>query len=305
MNKTQFISFMETPDKISGGDSLLLSELIKNFPYFQTAHLLYTKGLHNQNSIHYNNQLKITAAYATDRKVLHRLITKPQQTETKTIKIPEIQKETEQKEITIPVINTVKEEIKTSFTKPVVEEIPTVKEETTETKKEIAEVSEIVPAKEKTIIQKAEVNEVVASQEAPDPLEKEYISEIINTSVEIEILNVDPIEFAAVSEKEQDTVESNFILNTVPEPINNKKNEPSHPSVDIESLSFTDWLKHVNLGSIVTEQPESKEVRAAQPEKNLGAFDLIDKFIREEPKISRPKNRILQSGKHGKTKCSR
>ena len=123
MNKTQFISFMETPDKISGGDSLLLSELVKNFPYFQTAHLLYTKGLHNQNSIHYNNQLKITAAYATDRKVLHRLITKPQQAEIKAIKIPEIQKEVEQKGIEIPVINTVKEEIKPQYTEPVVEEI--------------------------------------------------------------------------------------------------------------------------------------------------------------------------------------
>ena len=77
MNKVQFISYVETPEKISGNDSVLLGELLKNFPYFQTAHLLYAKSLHNINSIHYNNQLRVTAAYATDRKVLHRLITKP------------------------------------------------------------------------------------------------------------------------------------------------------------------------------------------------------------------------------------
>ncbi len=75
MNRNQFISFMDNPDKLSGSDSALLAELIKNFPYFQTAHLLYSKSLHNQNSIHYNNQLKITAAYAANRKVLHHLIT--------------------------------------------------------------------------------------------------------------------------------------------------------------------------------------------------------------------------------------
>lgn len=76
MNKNQFITYVENPEKLTGVESQLLSDLIKNFPYFQTAHLLYSKSLHNQNSIHYNNQLKVTAAYATDRKVLHRLITR-------------------------------------------------------------------------------------------------------------------------------------------------------------------------------------------------------------------------------------
>ncbi|MGB3947484.1 MAG: hypothetical protein WBM13_05850, partial [Bacteroidia bacterium] len=75
MNRNQFIAFMSNPDQMSGTDSAMLAELLKNFPYFQTAHLLYAKSLHNQNSIHYNNQLKITATYASDRKVLYRLIT--------------------------------------------------------------------------------------------------------------------------------------------------------------------------------------------------------------------------------------
>jgi hypothetical protein len=75
MNRNQFIAFMNNPEQLSGTDSAMLAELLKNFPYFQTAHLLYAKSLHNQNSIHYNNQLKVTATYATDRKVLYRLIT--------------------------------------------------------------------------------------------------------------------------------------------------------------------------------------------------------------------------------------
>lgn len=75
MKLQQFISYLNTPHTISGDDTVLLEHIVKKFPYFQTAHLLYAKSLHNQNSVHYNAQLKITAAYATERKRLHQLIT--------------------------------------------------------------------------------------------------------------------------------------------------------------------------------------------------------------------------------------
>lgn len=89
MNLNQFISFMDSPDKLSGNDGILLAELIKNFPYFQTAQMLYAKSLHTQKSIHYNNQLKIAATYATDRKVLHYLITNKPEAETVLVNAPE------------------------------------------------------------------------------------------------------------------------------------------------------------------------------------------------------------------------
>src|SRR5687768_3304202 len=106
MNRGQFISYMEDPDKLSGSDAVLLSGLIKNFPYFQTAYLLYAKSLHNQNSIHYNNQLKVTAAYSTDRKVLHRLITRKNEAKVELLSVSEKNKKAEQ-----AVLETVKTEI--------------------------------------------------------------------------------------------------------------------------------------------------------------------------------------------------
>ena len=118
MNRTQFISFIAAPDNLSGADATLLSGLVKNFPYFQTAHLLYAKSLHNQHSIHYNNQLKITAAYATDRKVLHRLITKQQEPEMDIVKVP-VQEVIEDKRIEQAVIQLVKEEVKENAIQPV------------------------------------------------------------------------------------------------------------------------------------------------------------------------------------------
>ena len=55
-----------------------LRSIIKKFPYFQSARALYLRSLKNQDSFRYNNELKITAAYTTDRAVLFDFITSSQ-----------------------------------------------------------------------------------------------------------------------------------------------------------------------------------------------------------------------------------
>ncbi len=75
MNTLQLIGWMKEPSSIGKEASAQLDTLTQTFPYFQTAHLLYIKSLHNENSFLYNNQLKVSAAYATNRKVLYELIT--------------------------------------------------------------------------------------------------------------------------------------------------------------------------------------------------------------------------------------
>lgn len=76
MNTQQLIGWMKEPSLLGKEASAQLDTLTQTFPYFQTAHLLYIKSLHNENSFLYNNQLKVSAAYATNRKVLYELITK-------------------------------------------------------------------------------------------------------------------------------------------------------------------------------------------------------------------------------------
>ena len=53
----------------------LLKNIIVDYPYFQSARALYLKGLKNQESFKYNNELKITAAFTSDRSVLFDFIT--------------------------------------------------------------------------------------------------------------------------------------------------------------------------------------------------------------------------------------
>lgn len=76
MNTQQLLSFLHTPENLGKDAGALLDRLTREFPYFQTAQLLYVKSLHNDNSFLYNNQLKLAAAYATDRNVLYELIRK-------------------------------------------------------------------------------------------------------------------------------------------------------------------------------------------------------------------------------------
>jgi len=294
MNKAQFISYIEAPDKLTGEDSVLLADIVKNFPFFQTARMLYVKSLHNSQSIHYNNQLKVTAAYATNRKKLHGLITKKTEAVDPispaiaySIEPPKASKTIEQ-----VVHEMVKEEIKEINLKPIIEEI--IKDDSSKMvekieipEKEIIEervleqISEII--KENTPVEQLgqnEENNINSTEQASNigyDLEKEFLNNVADTSIEIELLSE--------SIQTEDKTESNFILNSSINEQETTVTEPQNATINYtEDISFTDWLKIIDKGekdAIL----DDKETASKQP----SAFDLIDKFIREEPKISRPK----------------
>lgn len=315
LNRTQFISYLDHPEKLSGEDSRLLTGLLKNFPYFQTAHLLLAKSLHNENSIDYNNQLKITAAYATDRKVLHQFITKPfVETEEKD-SIAEVAEATVKAEIKLNNLIIPEEinapesvtELVESFETPekiavtkvvdpvtlpvstpieiisskVIENIVTEKEE--ETGKSDDTLQEAVS-------EPSVPNEAIIYSHAVydiEELEKDYLTEAANTLVEINILQTEltqqQAEPSPIEEKEPipiETVESNFVLNN-PSVVAEKEHSPEFDNS--VPHSFSDWLKHAGNLPADTEGVAQKEVA------KHNNSDLIDKFIRDEPKINRPK----------------
>lgn len=287
MNRAQFISYLDSPDKISSADTILISEIVKNFPYFQSAHLLYAKGLHNQQSIHYNNQLKITAAYATDRKVLHSLITK-QVEEQEEINIPlEISAAIADKKIEESVVKLVKETVEEKEIVPVFVEEKVV---------EIIEIPEIVKTEE-VVHEKIEklVKQEKDVQEEPNEkmveLEKEYISEIINAQVEIEVLQSQPI-FEVELTVQPDIVDSNFVLN---KPMETKTSEIDDLPKELISIdeeqphSFFEWLKVAEVKTAEDDRGEKVTKTSGKTEQQLSAMELVDKFIREEPKINKPK----------------
>jgi len=75
MNTTDFTYLLQHPEGLSTTHVTDVKSVIKEFPYFQSARALYLKGLKNQDSFKYNQALKTTAAYTTDRSVLFDFIT--------------------------------------------------------------------------------------------------------------------------------------------------------------------------------------------------------------------------------------
>ncbi|WP_343487961.1 hypothetical protein [Allomuricauda sp. d1] len=76
MNVDDFIDILRKSETVlSPGQTRELEHIIEEYPYFQTVRALHLKGLKNLNSHKYNNALKVTAAYTSDREVLFDYIT--------------------------------------------------------------------------------------------------------------------------------------------------------------------------------------------------------------------------------------
>ena len=75
MQIEDFTYLLQHPQDITQEQTNAITEVIEQYPYFQSARALYLKGLKNKHSFKYNLELKTTAAYTTDRSVLFDYIT--------------------------------------------------------------------------------------------------------------------------------------------------------------------------------------------------------------------------------------
>ena len=75
MDQKELTALLQHPASITPTQTTELKELLDRYPYFQAARAVRLKGLRNENSLHYNKELKLTAAYTIDRGVLFDLIT--------------------------------------------------------------------------------------------------------------------------------------------------------------------------------------------------------------------------------------
>ncbi|MBS9774617.1 MAG: hypothetical protein KGV59_05610 [Tenacibaculum sp.] len=94
MNKQEFINILDNPNQIELNTIGELRGVINKYPYFQSARVLYLKGLKNKESFKYNNELKVTSAYTTDRTVLFDFITSNIFNESKVLSEEKVVRET-------------------------------------------------------------------------------------------------------------------------------------------------------------------------------------------------------------------
>jgi len=74
INKVQFEKFVLDPGQLNLATIPELEKLMEAFPYCQTTQLLYVKNLYKEHNIHFNQQLRVAAAYAGDRGLLKKLL---------------------------------------------------------------------------------------------------------------------------------------------------------------------------------------------------------------------------------------
>jgi tetratricopeptide (TPR) repeat protein len=199
--------------------------IIQEFPYCQTGQLMYAIQLNANNSILFEEQLKKAASICSDRNKLFEYIHQPE-------------------ELAAPKQVVVKE----SLVEDSVSEI--VVKDVFEKKEEAAEVENDKKGRE-SILEKFVP---VEGEDELAILEKEYLSQAINSSVLIdseEVLEKTPVAKSKVVENEIDLFDEAI------------------------SHSFSSWLKHYN----------EEEEETISKNKQAQSQDLIDKFIQEDPRI--------------------
>ncbi len=74
MNREEFISYLRNPASLDKKSLPEINELIEEFPFFQSGHLLFLKNLHNLDHIRFGSQLKKSSAIVVDRERLYDLL---------------------------------------------------------------------------------------------------------------------------------------------------------------------------------------------------------------------------------------
>jgi hypothetical protein len=101
MNRQQFINYIKSPEQLNAESTIQLEDLVKEYPFFQTAASLLALNLFLENNIKFNDQLKLASAYAADRRVLKQLLNSIQK-----VKQPEINQIKSESTIAIEVVKT-------------------------------------------------------------------------------------------------------------------------------------------------------------------------------------------------------
>jgi len=74
MNKEQFTNYLQNPENLTEESVDGLTEIVSRFPYCQSAHILLTLNLFKEENVNYNANLKTTAVYAGNRRILKQQI---------------------------------------------------------------------------------------------------------------------------------------------------------------------------------------------------------------------------------------
>lgn len=273
MQKQQFIDIVKQPHLIESAHLADLEVLVNEYPFFETAHLLFTKGLHKYQAINYSKQLRKTAIVANSRSVLYELIHQP---ENSSNSVSESEIQTKQKTMPAESVE-VTEVTESKNVSPVTvtnNEIKVIYVNTVSTINTVPHVAAEVVTKDTSTDEIEIVKSIENITEAPV---QEFNEEKLNNTIEQEI-NKSII---------QSYVETDII-----------KTPELHKEELKDPISFTDWLKTIQKEAhtfqietksekeIVHEKAKTQEKKAENDKKTSNFSQnkqIIDKIIESDP----------------------
>ncbi len=249
MNQQRFVSLIQFPEQLAPADSAEIDTLTDQFPYCQSAQLLYLLALLRENSISYVSRLRLVAAYAGDRTILKGLVDKFE---------------------TLPG--------KASKDMKVVEEVA-IQEESepaeTETEKDTEKIADEVPEVEESDEEIEEAKAVVPEVEIKDGKQ-----DLIRfTEKETESLKAELEKIRAEIEELENLIRETG--SKVEEAGNQKPLDPD------EEEAVKNFAKNTESDSEATS--EAADVKEEEHLLGKSKSEIIDRFIKNAPRITRSK----------------
>jgi hypothetical protein len=276
LNTENYTNLLAHPQKISRDELTLLSFVIEKYPYFQSARALQLKALKNDSSFLYNDALKLTAAYTTDRDILFEYITSKSFVQNEISKVIlshdpafndiEVVAENVSESVSIEIDKQLKEEIKRA------EAIlnPNLFE------RKIDAVSEILANSDK-VLQSTEDNEDIISEVektkdtfAEDTLELHKPLEFTERDTHsfnewLQLTKTKPIERNTISKKEAKANDEDLEEAEIPNERERKneliekfiQNKPKLAPITVSAKQQEDKSQRENLATLYTQAPEA------------------------------------------------
>ncbi|QKX04239.1 hypothetical protein HN014_04710 [Aquimarina sp. TRL1] len=282
MNNKELTYLFKHPTELSRLQTDELEKIIAEFPYFQSVRSLWLKGLKDQGSFRYNQALKTTAAYTTDRSVLFDFITSPvflkntssTEAHNDDIEVNEPEEVSSLEKISIDDAVTMKIEEAEHVLNPLLFTDKSSENTGTENKEEKTEES----------FSAQELTSQISESEAEHPIsesEQEKNTDIQQSAdhTNEETLTQTPLEF----DKKETHSFAEWLKLTAITPINRTSKEitsSKQKSEEKEEISETNTTLDEEKTSSTSETESIKKSK----------FELIDKFIESAPKI-KPANK--------------
>ena len=94
MIESEILKYIDKPELLNQSSIYQLGKLINDYPFFQTAHVLFLKALKSQNNIDFEQELSKSSGYISDRDLLFKFLNKEFKFDDKKEEIVEIEKKT-------------------------------------------------------------------------------------------------------------------------------------------------------------------------------------------------------------------